>query len=76
MNVIEEYEQSSPAATKLVAIALHALGARALVWMAFIGATALWALAMVDPTVLKLITAGGYCATVLAPILIRDAKGG
>ena len=62
-------------ADRLLTIGLNALSGRALVWAAFLGAVALWTLAMLDPSVLKTCVAVGYCLTTLTPILLRDAKG-
>ena len=57
-------------------MALEALAARSLVWIATAAATALWTLAVLHPEVLRLIASTGFCVTVLVPILIRDTRGG
>lgn len=62
--------------SRLMSISLEALSSRALVWLVTLGAGALWTLAMLEPTWLKIAVATGYCLTVLLPILHRDAKGG
>ena len=61
---------------RLFALALDALSARALVWVAALGAGAMWGVAIAHPETLRLIAAAGYCACVLIPILVRDARGG
>lgn len=57
-------------------IGLQAFSHRALVWSSAICGAAIWGLAALDPTVLRLVAAAGYCLTVLVPILVRDARGG
>lgn len=75
LDTLEREIQRKPMAVNLITIALQALSGRALVWAAFLGAAALWTLAMLEPTLLKTGVAVGYCVTTLAPILIRDTKG-
>lgn len=75
LDTLEQSVQRQPVALRLLTIGIQALSARALVWAAFIGAIALWTLAMLgEPSMLKMSVAIGYCVTVLLPILIRDAK--
>jgi hypothetical protein len=75
LEMLEQSVQRRPVAINLVTLALQALSGRALVWAAFLGASALWTLAMLEPSTIKTIVAVGYCVTVLAPILVRDTKG-
>lgn len=76
MDELEQSVQRQPVALRLLSIALQALSSRALVWAAFAGATAIWMMATLNPSVLVLVAATGYCVTVLIPVLVRDAKGG
>lgn len=61
---------------ELVRLGMAALGQRALVWMAALGAGALWTLAILEPTWMRLAGAAGYCLTVLGPVIWRDLRLG
>ena len=75
LDMLEQSVQRQPIALRLLTISLQALSGRALVWAAFLGAVALWTLAMLEPSIIKTCVAVGYCITTLLPILIRDSKG-
>lgn len=70
-----EIANPNPVALRLMTYALNALSSRALVWVSFIGGAALWVLAMLEPSWIKIAVALGYCGSIFAPILIRDSKG-
>jgi len=75
----ETYKRPSSSATSLLTSALimavKVLSGKALVWVVTLAAGGLWLLAMLEPSVLKIVTASMFCLSVLIPILIRDAKG-
>lgn len=75
LEMIEGRQPKRPIGLSLLAIGIEALTSRALVWVVTMGAGALWGLVMMEPTTLKIVTAVGYCVTVLGPILYRDGKG-
>jgi hypothetical protein len=60
---------------RAMSMALAALSSRSLVWVAALGAGAMWTFTVLHPDWLKITASVGYCLSVFAPILIRDAKG-
>jgi len=58
----------------VVRVGLALLGQRALVWTATLVGAGLWATALLHPEPWRLAAAGGYCLTVLGPVLWRDLK--
>jgi hypothetical protein len=62
--------------TDVLRLALEALAARSLVWVATAAGIALWTMGVLHPEPWRLLAALGYCGAVLVPVLIRDQRGG
>lgn len=77
-DIIDEAEGISRKGSlfpQILTMSLEALSGRALVWVTALGSGALWTVAMLDPSWLRIAVATGFCVTVLFPILHRDARG-
>lgn len=72
-----ETEQDSRIQEQLVGTilaAIRVLNARLLCILALVGAMAMWAVAMVDPTEMRIACGVGYSLLVLLPVLATYAK--
>ena len=58
----------------LLMIALRVLSSSLLTWVTVLGGGAMWAFVVVAPTTPKILSAVGYCVTILVPILWRETK--
>ncbi len=78
MNPIleDERELSQPGsfAMNLTTVALTALSSKSLVWCTVLGGIVLWGYIVLDPSWIKIVSAIGYAATILVPVIVRDVK--